>query len=183
VTPSLCHFVTACETECMKRRRANWTDKLAPHELQQLHDWIDSERDYKTSDLYRLFALERKCSKRSFRAYVKQRRRRRVAGELADGAFLPSSPSLSQLKELARDAVLKSLISEEMPAYSLPSLIRTLTEVELAATEEQRKAERHEAWRAKLHAAIEKKSEAGQKSMTMGEVVDLVDSVMRGEAA
>jgi hypothetical protein len=163
----------------VKRGRPKWTSQVPAAELQALHDWIDSDRRYQAADIYRAQNLRRYCSTRVFRTYVQERRARLGERCEPEGSLPPSSFSQASLEELVRGAVGKALLTGDMPAYVLPNVVSALARMgQLELRREIREEARHE-----LEQAAEKLTAGGTRALEYGEIVELVNQVMRGEAA
>ena len=167
----------------MKNGRASWTVKVAPHELQAINDWIDSGADYQATDIYRALNVRRYCAQGTFRRYVGQRRTR-IKARTEEGSLPPTSFSLDSVEDMTRGAIGQALITGEMPAYALPNVLQAISKMSRAYTAkeaEQRARELHEQKMGQLKAAVETATNGGEKKLSLGDVVDLVDQVMKGE--
>lgn len=158
--------------------RSSWTEQIPSAELQVIHDWIDSGAEYRAADLYRHLNMARYCRPRTWRQYVQRRRRRRQAQE-ESGRLPPSSFSPQSLEQLTLDAIGQALLQGTIPEYRLHSILTAIQRLKLVELRRQI----HEEARAALRRELEARQATGREALAIGEVVDLVDRVMRGEAA
>lgn len=149
-----------------KRGPESWTERAKPAELQEIHEWIDSQDDYKAVDLYRHLRIKARfgIGKRAWHHYVSGRREKSTQ-RIESGAGLPSPPSWAELDQLTRAAVGQALLLGKIPEYRLHNVLRLVQQQELVKIEqaaEQRAAEIHEQkmkeLRARQAAALEELS-------------------------
>lgn len=141
----------------------SWTAQAKPAELQEIHEWIDSEDDYRAVNLYRHLRIKERfgIGTRSWHRYVKARRdssQQRVESSVG----LPSPPSWSQLDELTRSALGQALMLGKLPEYRLHNVLRLVQQQELVKIEQAAEtraveihAEKIKELRARQEAALE----------------------------
>ena len=167
-------------------------------------DALIDGRELSAREIHDRLNLSRFTCRSTMAKYCTLRRRERKhrRGQGADGAAIvwergtggqatsgtPATGLLAAVNELieltietARDEIAAGRVGKVRLSSLMGQLreIKEFFDIDLVAA--QRAQELHEARIKSLRKEVEVQTEGGKKSLTMGEVVDLVDKVMRGE--
>lgn len=167
---------------------------MSPAELQAVHEMIDSAARPSAAEIYRRLNLGRYCGLRTLRRYVDARRARTAAGGASPAPRSSASgssaqgPSRSDTLHLCLQQLYQKLLTGEEKVYAINGAIRALVdlaELDIKREADTRARDLHELKLRQLRAAVEEAStdaEGREKRLSRGEVYDLIDAVMRGEA-
>ena len=163
----------------MKAAPPKWTAKISTALLERIKHAVLADRD--ATEVFNSFNLvQYGVSRRTFRRYALRWRR---DAEQRKQSSPPSRSGPDRTLESALRAMQEALDAKRLKSYTLPSFVKALIdlrELNIKEESEKRAAELHEMKLRELRKAVDKQTEGGAKSLTRGDVYDLIDNVMRG---
>lgn len=176
----------------MKRGKPAWTARISEPLRRRVEDMLAAGTP--ATETFRRLDLQRHVRRSTFSHWAATWKRQR-----AETSDRPGQTAAARTAEISApagespgllgtclEAIGEAVAAGRVKVYELTQAVRALVALEqlrLAQADEARKAELHEHRMKDFRAAVEQATDAGRKTLSREDVYELVDQVMRGEAA